>query len=221
LGWYGASATGAPTGFAPTELQVDSPAGLIVVVVFLAAIGIGLGGLYWSLIARQARDGRVDWGAAIGRMSVVWPRLVGLALLIVGSMLAIWLAAVLITLVLGTALEMISTLVVMLALSLIIWLLFYVTFGLHGIVLYNQRVLDAVWTSFRLGRTQFWSVFGMILALVAVEWGMGLIWRLAPLDSWLWAVAILGDAFVVAGVSMATMLFYMDRVPIPSSALAP
>ena len=209
-----------PAGVAPPEVQVDSPGSLAVIVLLLAVVGIGLGGLQWSLIARQVRDGRIDWGAALGRMSVIWPRLIGLGLLVIGSMLAVWLGAVLITLLLGAVFEVLSTLAVMLALSLMIWLLFYFTFGLHGIVLYNQRVLDAVRTSFRLGRAQFWSVFGMILALIAVEWGMGLIWRLAPMDSWLWAVAIFGDAFVVAGVSLATMLFYLDRVPIPSSALA-
>ena len=210
-----------PAGVAPPEVQMDSPGSLAVIVLLLAVVGIGLGGFYWSLIARQVRDGRIDWGAALGRLPVIWPRLIGLGLLVLGSMLAVWLGTVLITLLFGAAFEALSTLAVMLALSLMIWLLFYFTFGLHGIVLYNQRVLDAVRTSFWLGRTQFWSVFGMILALIAVEWGMGLIWRLAPMDSWLWAVAIFGDAFVVAGVSLATMLFYLDRVPIPSSALAP
>jgi hypothetical protein len=208
-----------PDGLGSIEWQVGSPLALLFAIVLMTVIGIGLGGLYWSLIARQARDERIDWGAAVGRMTLIWPRLIGLALFILGLLLGIWLAAVLISAILGGALGFIGALVVMLALSSMIWVLFYVTFGLHGIVLYNQRVLDAVRASFQLGRRHFWSVFGMIVAAFAVELGLGLIWRLVPLDSWLWAVSIVADAFVVAGVSMATMLFYMDRVTIPSSAV--
>ena len=211
------ASTPAPVGMKPVEWQIDTLLGLMGIVLISLLIGVGLGGLYWSLIARQARDERLDWGAVIARMSVVWPRLIGLGALIVGLALAICLGAALITLMLSA----ISTLAVMLAVSLIIWLLFYFAFSLHGIVLYNQRVMEAVRASVRLGRTQFWSVFGMILALLAVEWGMSLIWRLASTDSWLWGVAIFGNAFVAAGVSTATMLFYMDRVPVPSSAIAP
>jgi len=215
------TATPMPAGMTPVEWQIDDPLSLLGIVLISIVIGIGLGGLYWSLIARQARDERIDWGAVIARMSVVWPRLIGLGALIVGLALVIWLGAVLITVMLGAALGAINTLTVMLAVSLIVWLLFYFAFSLHGIVLYNQRVIEAVRASIRLGRTQFWPVCGMILALIAVEWGMSLIWRLASTDSWLWVAAIFGNAFVVSGVSTATMLFYMDRVPVPSSAIAP
>lgn len=208
-----------PVSGSPIDWQVSDPLTLLGVILILSVIGIGLGGLFWSLIARQARDGRIDWGAALGRMVTVWPRLVGLGFFILGTLLAIWIVAALISMVLGPALGFVSTLVVMAGLSLIIWLLFYFTFSLHGVVVYNQRVLDAVRTSMWLGRKYFWSVFGIVIALIAVEWGMGLIWRLAPMDSWLWAVSICANAFVVAGLSMATMLFYLDRVPIPSSAL--
>ncbi len=209
-----------PAGIPPAEWQLSDNVSFFVALAVLAVLGVGLGGLYWSLIARQARDGRVDWGAALGRMAVVWPRLIGLALLITGIAFLIWAPLVMLGLILGGALGLLGALAVMSALSLLAWLLFYVTFSIHGIVLYNQRVLDAVRASVRLGRTYFWSTFGLLAALVAIEWGMGLIWSLAPADSWLWAVSIAGNAFVVTGLSMATMVFYMDRVPIPRSTLA-
>jgi len=61
----------------------------------------------------------------------------------------------------------------------------------------------------------------MLAAFVAIDLGMHQIWRLAPTGSWLWVAAILGNSFVAAGLSVATMVFYMDRVPIPGSALMP
>lgn len=209
-----------PAGIPAAEWQLADTVSFFTGLAALAVFGVGLGGLYWSLIARQARDGRLDWGAALGRMTVVWPRLIGLALLIAGIVFLIWTPVVMLSLFLGGALGLLGALIVMAALSLLAWLLFYVTFSLHGIVLYNQRVLDAVRASVWLGRTYFWSTFGLLAALVAIEWGMGQIWSLAPVDSWLWAVSIGGNAFVVTGLSMATMVFYMDHVPVPQSALA-
>ena len=210
-----------PTGQAPFEWHVNNPVMLLGIILALAVIGIGLGGLYWSLIARQARDGRIDWAAALGWMPVVWSRMAGLALLLVGLVLLVWLPVTLLSLVFGSAFDVIGALAFILALALLMWLLFYVTFSIHGIVLYNQRIREALRTSIWLGRTHFWSVFGMLAAFIAIDFGMRLIWSLAPIDSWLWAAAIGGNAFVVAGLSMATMVFYMDRVPIPGLTLMP
>lgn len=210
-----------PAGGSPAAWQVGEPAALIVIVVALCAAGIGLGALYWSLIARQARDGRIDWAAALGRLPGIWQRLIGVALIMILLALAIWLPATLIGLVMGSALRGITTLIVVLAFSLLTWLLFYTTFSIHGVVLYNQHVLEAVRASVQLARAHFWSVFGMLAAFIAIDFGMRLIWNLASIDSWLWLAAIAGNAFVVTGLSMATMVFYMDRVPIPGSALIP
>ena len=210
-----------PPDSAPPEWQLTSFWTFFAALAVLAVIGIGLGGLYWSAVARQARDGRIDWGAVLGRMVSVWPRLVGLALFIASIVFAVWIPVVLMSVFFESAFGLIGALIVMLALSLLVWFLFYISFSLHGIVLYNQRVLEAVRASIRLGRTNFWSMLGLLLALIAIQSGMGLIWGLAPSDSWLWLVSIGGNAFVVAGLSMASMVFYMDRAPIPRSTLAP
>ncbi len=212
---------GSPADNPLAAWQVNDVGLLSGILFVLAVIGIGLGGLYWSLIARQARDGRLDWAAALGRLPVVWSRMTGLAFLLVGLGFLIWLPALLIGLALGAAFDVFGALVFMFVLLLMMWLLFYATFSIHGIVLYNQRVLEAVRASVWLVRTHFWSVCGLLLAFAAIDFGMRLIWSRAPIDSWLWAVAIGGNAFVVAGLSMATMVFYMDRVPIPGSALMP
>ena len=220
---------GLTTGFEPVvsspepagEWQVTDPAMLAVVSGVVLVVGIGLGGLYWSLVARQARDGRIDWMAAWGRWPMVWLRLVGLAGLFVGILLMTWLPGILLGLLFGSNLDLGGALSFVVTLSLLMWTLFYLAFSIHGIVLYNQSVIDAARTSVWLGRTHFWPVFGMLAAFVAIDLGMHQIWRLAPTGSWLWVAAILGNSFVAAGLSVATMVFYMDRVPIPGSALMP
>ena len=208
-----------PDGDRPAEWVLASPAVFFAVLIVLMAVGVGLGGLYWSLIARQVRDGRIDWAAALGRMTEVWPKLLGQALLMIGLVLLIWLVVAALSLVLGAASGLLGALLVMLALSLLIWLLFYLSFSMHGIVLYNQPVIDSMRASIWLGRAHFTPTLGLLCAVIAVEWGMRLIWNLAPGDSWLWAVSIGGNAFVVTGLSMATMVYYADRVPIPRSTL--
>ncbi len=61
----------------------------------------------------------------------------------------------------------------------------------------------------------------LLAALIAIEWGMGEIWNQVPPGSWLWAVSIAGNAFVVAGLSMASMMYYMEHVAVPRSTLVP
>ena len=210
-----------PPGAAPTEWALADIGASILAVVVLSVLGVGLSGLYWSLVARQARDGRIDWGAIWGRMAIVWPRLLTLALLLIGMATAIWMPALILSALLGPALGLLGALLFMLSIALLVWLLFYTAFSVHGIVLYNQRVLDAVRASVGLCRAHFWKTLGLLGALIAIEWGMGLIWNLAPSDSWLWAVSIAGNAFVVAGLSMASMVYYMEHVPVPRATLAP
>ena len=210
-----------PPGVTPTQWPLGNTGALVLAVIVLVVLGIGLSGFYWSLIARQARDGRIDWWAAWGRMAVVWPRMLALALLLIVMITIIWMPALILSALLGPALGVLGALLVMLSFALLVWLLFYTAFSVHGIVLYNHRVLDAVRVSVELCRAHFWKTLGLLATLIAVEWGMGLIWNMVPSSSWLWAVSIAGNAFVVAGLSMASMLYYLEYAPIPRSTLAP
>ncbi len=210
-----------PPGVTPTVWPLGDIGALVAAVIILAVLGVGLSGFYWSLVARQARDGRIDWWAAWGRMAVVWPRMLALALLLIGGVTIIWTPALILSALLGSALGLLGALLVMVSFALLVWLLFYTAFSVHGIVLYNQRVLDAVRASVDLCRAHFWKTLGLLAALIAIEWGMGEIWNQVPPGSWLWAVSIAGNAFVVAGLSMASMMYYMEHVAVPRSTLVP
>ena len=205
-----------PLGSQPAQVYLWDVGAFSVAALALLTLGIGLGGLYWTLIARQARDGRIDWSAALGRLATVWPRMLGLALLMIGVVILAWVLVMLISMLLGPA---VGALAVILAVSLLVWLMFYATFSLHGIVLYNQRTLDAVRMSMWLGRTYFGKTAAFLAASVVVGWGMSQIWNVASSDSWLRLIAIGGNAFVAAGLSMASMVYYQDHVPMPVSTL--
>jgi hypothetical protein len=212
---------GGPPGSASAQWQIADPVLLAAILALLSLTGIGLGGLYWSLVARQARDGRIDWTAALGRMPIVWRRMLGLGGLMLGLVFITRLPARWVWLALSPTGWLTGALVDALARTVLTWLLCFVTFSICGVVLYNQNVMEAVRASIRLGQANWRTVIGMLVAFVGIDFGMRVIWNLAPIDSWLWVAAIGGNAFVTAGLSMATMVFYMDRAPIPGSALMP
>lgn len=210
---------GAQLGWA--EWQLTTPWLFLLTLVLMVALGIVIGGFYWSLVARRVRDGRIDWIAAIGRVRVIGPRMIGLALVLVIILLSIWVPTAVVSTLFGLTSGLIGTLLVMVALSLMVWVLFYISFGIHGIVLYNQSVFDAIRTSVWFSRRNFWALLAMMVLIIAIDRGMNIVWRLVPSNSWLWLLSILGNAFLVTGIAVGTMVFYMDRVPIPSSALVP
>lgn len=220
-GLMGGESLSAAGDIVPLEWQVTHPLVFVLTVVILIVLGLGMGGVYWSSVARYVRDGRVDWLATVGKMTVIWPRMVGLTLVLIVILLAIWTPTAVIGSLFGLASGLFGLLIVMLALSLMTWMFFYATFSIHGIVLYNQSVIAAIRTSIWFGRVHFWSVLGILTVFIAVKTGMDIVWNLVAMDSWLWIVPIAGHAFLVTGMMLGTMLFYVDRVPIPSSALVP
>jgi hypothetical protein len=175
---------GAQIGWA--DWQLTTPLVFLLTSVLMIALGVLFGGFYWSLVARRVRDGRIDWIAAIGRVRVLGPRMLGLALVLVIILLSIWMPTALFSTMFGLTSGLIGALLVMVALSLMVWVLFYITFGIHGIVLYNQPVLDAIRTSVWFSRTNFWPLLGLLTLIIAIDRGMNIVWRLVPADSWLW-----------------------------------
>ena len=67
-------------------------------------------------------------------------------------------------------------------------------------------------TSVRLVRLFLPSTGFFILVAIFINQGLGIIWVMAPADSWMTVVGILGHAFVASGLLVASFEYYNNGI---------
>jgi hypothetical protein len=84
----------------------------------------------------------------------------------------------------------------------------------HGIALHRMPLGRAVNTSILIVRANLTPTAGLVAVMVAISIGMNVIWGALAVDSWLRLVAIVGNAIIGAGLIVASLLFYRNRVSV-------
>jgi len=220
-----ASVTVSPLG-EPHVLLVASVLALLAWVVVLVPIGLVLGTLYLSSLARQVRavhspdeqgaDQAIEAGSEVVKLVRVF--LFAAGVLVIGTVLApLWLllagAATAITPLLGF-------LVWALSVGLVSYVALHLLFVVHSVLLGGRGVLQAIWESIVLIHTQFPSVMGLIVLVLVIYEGLGYVWSLPAGDSWSLLVGILGNACIATGLTAATFVFYQERLVVVSQQSA-
>lgn len=189
--------------------------------VLFGLLGSGLNALYWSQIARvalhQAPAGR-GW---LAHAAHIWLGLLQLVLIltaiaVIGGMplMAMAVVAALFNPGLGQ-------LIVGMGMVLMMWIVFYLAFVIHGLALRQASFVQALRWSVILMRGQFLPATALLILSALIYWGLSLVWTMPDGASWLRAGAIVGNAFVASGVLCATAFFYMGRVPVQDQAPKP
>ncbi len=190
----------------------------------LSLVGLGMSAVYWSQIADVTRTRAPNGVGPEHRWAHVWHIWIGLVEL-VGLF-------ILIALVLGLPLLMVSAFVgvfspllaqflLLMGLTLVMWVMFYLAFVVHGLALRHSPFLEAVQISLAIMRWQFLPAMGLIGLSLLIYLGLGVVWNMAESDSWLKAGAIMGHAFTASGVLCATAFFYLGRTSLLSQGREP
>lgn len=91
------------------------------------------------------------------------------------------------------------------------WLALHLYFVVQAMILNDDGLIQAVVNSFRVVRQNFWSALGLIGLVFLLGQGFYFIWlRLAKTGPGLLA-AMLGNAFLGTGLTLAVFLFYQER----------
>ena len=105
-----------------------------------------------------------------------------------------------------------TTLLALLIGWLMLWLYFMLYFVLAALVTDGVGLGQAMWRSFNVVSRNFWSTLGLVILTTVILAGFGFIWqRLAPQSPGGTAVAIVGNALLLTGLTAARLLFYKDR----------
>lgn len=96
--------------------------------------------------------------------------------------------------------------------ALIFWLLFTASFSFDAVLISGVGPIRALLTSLLLVRRSFWSALGLFLIGWVILWGMSVVW--APVAATVIGlmIALLGSAYISAGLAAAHLVFYRDRL---------
>jgi hypothetical protein len=97
-------------------------------------------------------------------------------------------------------------------LALVLWVLLYLFFVPQAVTMAEESPLRALWFSFLVVRTNFWSALGLILLTNLIGSGLSLVWRNVMQVPSGMMIAILGNAYIGSGLTAAAFIYYRDRV---------
>lgn len=198
-------------GGKPTVLFLDDELMFAALALAFSLVGLLLGAVYFNLIGWAVRDTKLSAAELTRRIFINWARLAAFSI-VIGLIGAV--ASVPMLLVLGV-MQIISPVLAGIGVSLWaalgLWFFIYIGFSLHGMVLQDRGVFRSMWESVRFVRANMFSVIGLFALIFLLNWGLGYVWSLPAVDSWLMLAGIGGHAFVSTGLVTATFVYYKDR----------
>ncbi len=186
-----------PLGHA-SQLEILDPSFVLSIWFALALAGIGAGAIFHRLVAQQ-----VDPEAELGYLWRDWMKLVLLAA--GGYLLTV------VVLTIGMLVAAIDGLAYI-ALPVLFVVGVYVAFTPHGIIRYRLGIWNAVKQSIRVVRFNFFGSSGYLLIAFLIMWvSTSYVWSLAQEDSWIFALAIMGHAFIATMLIAGSYVFFQGR----------
>ena len=193
-----------------TAVVAGSGTALLLALV-LIPLGLLVASAYLTTITQTIRKQPVSLAALQQSVISVWGR----ALKLHGLLLAVGLGVgvpVGVLLFLAAAIHTVLAMLVFIALQLaIIWAAIYLYFALPAVVVGEHGPIAAIRSSVQVVRTSLWSALGLIAIILIVSVGIPILWRLLGSQPLGTMVGIVANAYVMTGLSAATLLFYYDR----------
>jgi hypothetical protein len=191
---------------------LDSGGAVLGIAVVALLVGALLGCLYRVLLAQGARDGVISPLRLPREAALAWLRVVVFALVLLALMMAVVIplaiVAAVASLVAAGAAMLVTGAVV--TLSLVVQL--YVFFTPDAIFMSRVGPIEALRRSVAVVHAGAWSALAFIVLVTVTLIGMAQIWTaLAGQTGWGLAFAIVGNAYIVSGLVVASMLFYQER----------
>jgi hypothetical protein len=199
------------TGTTPAAWQIGDFGSYLLAFVVLNIIGLLIAALVWTLLTDVLRQTAFDLPSVFQRCLKLWGRLTVFVLAILTTLIGLLLVLSLLTSLIGLLSLGLAALIPLAALSFGLWVVFYLIFTVHGIVLYELPIIRSLRLSVVVIRLFFGPTLGLVFVSGAIYLGLGLIWDSFAIDSWARLIAMIGNAFIVTGLMMASLVFYQNR----------
>jgi len=192
----------------PLILEMTSARGAIFLVIFLTLIGIVLGSLYFSLIARSTDK-------KISALDLpVFLRLTGqstmLTILLILFLTILGLPAMCFISSIMLFLPSLGTLPFMIFGLMMVWVMLPLVFTPHGIFMGEMKTPRSIVTSIKFVRASMAGTGIFFILVILIGYGLDMLWSTPGTESWMMLVGILGHGFISSGLLAASFVFYRD-----------
>ncbi|MGC8873799.1 MAG: hypothetical protein ACP5SI_05045 [Chloroflexia bacterium] len=205
--------TAGPPGYAPPRWAPEPGWALVLP---LAAVLVGL--LFWSLyvtpLAQLVRGNAEKPGSLMRRVVRTWGRMVRLLAVIAFGGIVFLLPAGFVASVAAIAFPGLATLISLVGLAFLFWIGLYLYFAPTAIAFSGVGPLRAIYYSLQVVRSSFWRSIWFIFLITFVRMGTVALWQRLASHPVGVGLGILGNAYIVGGLTTAGLLFYRDRLRI-------
>lgn len=199
--------------WAPPTWVVDQFWLLALLGLALGLFGLLLGSAYLEGLGGQIRGDDFRLGRYLGRVGLIWGRLLLYRLILLGVALVFLFptACVLIAAALAGGLELAGLGLGVLAM-LALWVGLFLFFAIDAIVVSNVGPLSGIWRSLRLVRSFFGSSLLFIVLYFVIGMGVPLALSYLVANPVGAALGSAAHAYVLSGIVAAALIFYRDRM---------
>jgi hypothetical protein len=182
--------------------QVDSLGQVLLISLSLIALGLVLNVFWLHGLARSLRE--QPWLAQIA---------IGLLLLaaLLGFLVPATFGLALVSLLVPALGQLLASLLAIGTLWLSLWFLLHLYFTVAAVIVEDQGVLQAPWSSFQIVRRFFWSTLGFILISTLLTVGFQLIWVRIDATAMGRMISVLGNAMLGTAIALAMLIFFKQR----------
>jgi len=200
-----------------TWFELPNFISLMAVVFGLILIGLALGAIFFSLIARDFQPKKPS------AIKMIFKQIVGtysLTLILFFILLAVLIPIMLILLVLGGISLAVAQFVAMVFVFISIWLLLPLVFSTHGMFYAGQSPVVSLISSVRLVRGYMPGTGFFLVASLVVNEGLNIIWNIPDSQSWMMLIGILGHGFVATSLISASFSYYRSSINFMNAVVA-
>lgn len=207
----GREASRLPFNFVPPTWQIANLPAMLGARLLLVVVGLLLGGLYITLIARRVRNDGSGPRQLIAHLPGIFFQLAVFVVLAPIVLLILFLPFVLISIPLA-AIPPLDQVVLWIGLLVVLWIGLFGVFTIHGMLINDRSLPGAVLDSVRVVQWNMPATMLLFLLVIILDAALkAYVWSLPDTSTWWVLLGMGGRAFIVTGLIAATFVFYKDR----------
>jgi hypothetical protein len=199
-----------PALIQPFVVDLASPFSAVVFWAILSGIGIIIGSIYFDVVARTVLPvsyrGHSAWHA--------WPRTTLQVFFLTLIWAIIFMAVSIPSICLISAMALANPSLGRFALLLyaggMIWLIFPLLLSPHGIFVNRNNALASLKRGAQITRLTLPTTALFFLIALILSYGLDILWKIPPENSWFTLIGVVGHAFVTTGLLAASFIYYRD-----------
>jgi hypothetical protein len=195
--------------------SISSAGEMMTLSALLFVLGVAIGAVYLGLAAHVVRDGRVQPDALAQRIPPYALRYLGLLLLLLVCVLVIGIPASLFIGLVALLSPLLGSVLMVAVWAAFLWIYLSLFFTIDAIFVSEVGPKQAIINSITVVRRSSSSAMRLFLVILVITWGMAYVWSALGTSDVATLVGIAGNAYIGAGLTVASMIYYRDRMVTP------